>query len=82
MSGHGPIFSPCERTAMALYRLGHGAGVRATAILFSMSEGWVTTHTMTFVKLVREKLGHVLQWPSVEEQEDISRAFQNRTGFE
>ncbi|CAN0361432.1 unnamed protein product, partial [Ectocarpus sp. 8 AP-2014] len=25
-SGHGPYFHPCERTAMALYRLGHGAG--------------------------------------------------------
>lgn len=67
---------------MALYRLGHGAGVRATAILFDMSEGWVTTHTMTFIKLVLEKLGHVLQWPSVEEQEIIERAFHDRTGFE
>ncbi|CAN0122751.1 unnamed protein product [Pylaiella littoralis] len=82
LSGHGPYFHPCERVAMALYRLGHGAGVRATAILFDMSEGWVTKHTMSVVKLVLKKIGHVLQWPTVEEQKDIARAFKQRTGFE
>lgn len=46
---------------MALYHLGQGAGVRATAIPFDMSEGWVTTHTMSVVKLVLEKLDYVLK---------------------
>lgn len=81
LSGHGPHFNPCERTAMALFRLGHGAGVRATAILFDVSEGMVVKHTMSVVHLVIKKLQHVLQWPTVQEQENISRSFQERTGF-
>ena len=81
MAHFGPRFHPCERVAMALFRLGHGAGVRATSVLFDISEGWVTTHTMSVVELVMAKLGDYIKWPTPNEQDAIVQAFEERTGF-
>ena len=80
--GRGPWFHPCERTAMALYRLGHGAGVRATAALFGVSDGWVSRCTSEFLERVVSKLiPKWLSWPSRNDQDNISAAFEQRTGF-
>lgn len=80
--GRGPEFNPCEWTAMALYRLGHGAGVRATAALFGVSDGWVCNQTKDFVKRVCETLTpRYLVWPTRNEQDCIADAFEKRTGF-
>lgn len=80
--GRGPEFNPCERTAMALYRLGHGTGVRPTAALFGVSDGWVSNQTKEFVKKVCEVLPtRFLRWPTPNEQDSIAEAFEKRTGF-
>lgn len=80
--GRGPEFNPCERTAMALYRLGHGAGVRATAALFGVSDGWVCNQTKDLVKRVCDVLAPLyLRWPTRNEQDCVADAFEKRTGF-
>lgn len=67
--GRGPMFHPCERSAMALYRLGHGAGVRATAAMFGVSDGWVSRCTTEFLQRVRSRLiPKCMSWPSRNEQ--------------
>ncbi|CAN0490216.1 unnamed protein product, partial [Ectocarpus sp. 12 AP-2014] len=80
--GRGPAFDPCERTSMSLYRLGHGAGARATAALFGVSDGWVTSCTSEFITRVAARLApRFLSWPTRNDQDNISAAFQRRTGF-
>ncbi|CAN0337546.1 unnamed protein product [Ectocarpus sp. 13 AM-2016] len=80
--GRGPSFHPCERTAMVLYRLGHGAGARATAALFGVSAGWVTACTSEFIERVAARLvPRFLSWPTRNDQDNISAAFECRTGF-
>lgn len=80
--GRGPWFHPCERTAMALYRLGHGAGVRATAALFGVSDAWISRCTSEFLERVTTRLiPKWLCWPSPNDQDNISAAFEKRTGF-
>ncbi|CAN0016284.1 unnamed protein product [Ectocarpus fasciculatus] len=80
--GRGPPFCPCERTSMVLYRLGHGAGVRPTAALFGVSDGWVSSCTKEFIKRVCATLTpKFLRWPTRNEQDSISDAFERRTGF-
>ncbi|CBJ30932.1 expressed unknown protein [Ectocarpus siliculosus] len=81
--GRGPAFHPCERTAMVLYRLGHGAGARATAALFGVSDGWVTSCTCEFITRVTARLipRFLWSWPTRNDQDNISAAFERRTGF-
>lgn len=80
--GRCPEFNPCERTAMALYRLGHGAGVRPTAALFGVSDGWVSNQTSDVIARVSDKLiPAFLSWPKKNDQDNISAAFERRTGF-
>lgn len=67
---------------MALYRLGHGTGVRPTAAMFGVSDGWVSNQTKDFVRRVCDVLPtRFLNWPTRNEQESISAAFEERTGF-
>ncbi|CAN0266690.1 unnamed protein product, partial [Ectocarpus sp. 13 AM-2016] len=78
----GPAFHPCERMAMVLYRLEHGAGAGATAALFGVSDGWVTSCTSEFITRVPARLlPRFLSWPTRNDQDNISAAFQRRTGF-
>lgn len=67
---------------MALYRLGHGAGVRATAALFGVSDGWVSSCTSEFIaRVISVLIPKYLSWPSRNDQDHISAAFENKTGF-
>lgn len=67
---------------MALYRLGHGAGVRATAALFGVSDSWVSNQTKDVISRVKDKLiPDFLSWPKRNDQDNISAAFERRTGF-
>ncbi|CAN0474987.1 unnamed protein product, partial [Ectocarpus sp. 12 AP-2014] len=80
--GCGPAFDPCKRTSLGSYRLGHGAGARATAALFGVSDGWVTSCTSEFITKVAARLApRFLSWPTRNDQDNISAAFQRRTGF-
>ncbi|CAM9973324.1 unnamed protein product, partial [Laminaria digitata] len=67
---------------MALYRLVHGAGVRATAALFGVSDSWVSNQTKDVISRVKDNLiPDFLSWPKRNDQDNISAAFERRTGF-
>ncbi|CAN0121232.1 unnamed protein product [Ectocarpus sp. 13 AM-2016] len=80
--GPGPAFHPGERTAMVLCRLGHGAGERAMAALFGVSDGCVSSCTSDFLTRVAERfVPRFLSSPTRNDQDDISAAFERRTGY-
>lgn len=65
--GRGPRFNPCERTAMALYRPGHGMGVRSTAALFRLFEVvGVQTNQGLLEKGVRCSPGSLIEVPNAQ----------------
>ncbi|CAM9522823.1 unnamed protein product [Pylaiella littoralis] len=67
---------------MALYRLGHGAGVRATAALFGVSDGWVCVTNEGFREEgLRNLTPRSLVWPTRNEKDCIADAFEKLTGF-
>ncbi|CAN0294481.1 unnamed protein product [Scytosiphon promiscuus] len=59
-----------------------GQEVRATAALFGVSDGWVSRCTSEFLRAVRSMLfPKGMSWPSRNDQDNISAAFEKRTGF-
>lgn len=71
--GRGPLFDPCERVGVFMWRMGGGCTVRQTALHFKLSEGTVSQVTLEVAKLAEERLkGEYVHWPSLSEQEEIS----------
>lgn len=76
------MFDPCERVAVFLWRLGHDTDVRATSIMFKMSEGTVSNWTLEVANLIEEKLrGKHVTWPSPAEQREISAEWELEKGL-
>ena len=78
----GPYFDPCERVAVFLWRLGHGAGIKETSIVFGLSEGTISYCTLEVANLIEDKLRrkHVA-WPSPAEQREISTEWELEKGL-
>lgn len=76
--GHrGPMFDPCERTAVFLWRLGRDATVRQTSVHFGLSEGTISKVTLEVARLVDDKLfPECIQWPTPRQQRTMAREWE------
>lgn len=73
----GPEFDPCERTAVFLWRVGQDTTVRATSLLFGLSEGTISQVTLEVAKLIQDRLrSKCVRWPSPDEQREIYTAWE------
>lgn len=73
----GPEFDPCERVAIFLWRVGQDTTVRATSLLFGLSEGTVSQVTLEVAKLIEDRLREeCVRWPNPDEQRGISTAWE------
>ena len=75
--GRGPRFDLCERMAVFLYRMGHSAGARETAVLFGLSVGAVHYSTISVAKRIKDVLNErYVCWPGRAERRRISREWE------
>ena len=73
----GPLFDPCERTAVFMWRLGGDTTVRQTSLHFGLSEGAISQITLEVARLVDEILyPQCMEWPSPREQRVIAREWE------
>lgn len=78
----GPMFDPCERVAVFMYRLGGDCTCKQTATQFSLSEGTVSQVTLEVARLVDKRLrADYVRWPSPSEQKKMSKEWELEKGL-